>query len=420
MSNILNESGFLTFDLDALVKNQSKKEDSSPDANTNSPKTDNATDPAKLSADSTEGDSSNEDADKAGASETDDPETALINKVIFDPKTEVPQDFDWKAARTKLLRDNAKNPEAKKPESEILKQFWTAYLNKVYGPDLAKLLDNLGDLFKKDFTEHGFEAKTNPLATFFKLKFVKKLLIDKKLNSAKYQAIHEAFAGSTKLVADSEFLKQNSYNILYCNDLYNKPASDMILYLKAQKSILPPNAGSYNKALLNKNRRVFYQIPGGPKNINLSDKNAVAAVIKHQQQNSNVPSKTVENVTLNSLELVKILMQNYKFETGQNDAEEDIAGEETLNTSASFSNNTVVKIQQEAKNAKTLAPVGAALFYLSKVGSAQASKALNNTKYSSITLADLNKYSKSLGLDRIKVDSAKADSFAAKLINIKI
>ena len=415
MSNILKESGFLTIDLDALAKKQ-KETNTENSSDTNDTKPSSTT----VAPDSAQTDNGETEAGEVDATDERKPEeeTDIINKVIFDPKTEVPKNFDWKIARTKILKDNAKNPESKKPESELLNQFWSAYLNKVYGQELAELMSNLGDQFKQDFTEYGFESKANPLATFFKLSFVKKLLKTKKLNSARYKAIHEAF--DKKLVADSEFLKQNSYNILYCGDLYNKSASDMVLYLKAQKSILSPSASTYGKDLLNRNRRIFIQLPGGPKNKNLADKATVTAIIKHQQQNSNLPTKTLENVILNSLELVNILMKSYKLTADFDEAEEGAADESSQRSSTVFNNNTITKIQQEAKKAKTLAPVGAALFYLSKAGNAQATKALNSSKYSAITLADLNKYSRGLGLDRIKIDAAKIDTFVTKLINITV
>jgi hypothetical protein len=62
-------------------------------------------------------------------------------------------------------------------------------------------------------------------------------------------------------MAHSEMFEANDYNILYCKDLYTKPAVDMEKFLELQKEFLPTNISSYSKARQTKNKSIFLQ-PG--------------------------------------------------------------------------------------------------------------------------------------------------------------
>jgi hypothetical protein len=82
------------------------------------------------------------------------------------------------------------------------------------------------------------------------------MLLADLINSQTYKAIHNAVA--RRYMADSEFVKQNNYNILYCLDLYKgKTAKDIEEYLAQQKKVLNPSAPAYNAKTLAKNVKIF-------------------------------------------------------------------------------------------------------------------------------------------------------------------
>jgi hypothetical protein len=122
--------------------------------------------------------------------------------------------------------------------------------------DANKQIDQL----KKDIMILGFNKKVNPLLAFLSQAYVKNNLIASGLIAERtYKVIHNMIA--KHLVADSELLKANDYNIIYCRDWYNKDRSvkDMETYLELQLEVLPLDTSAYSEARLERNRKVFLQ-----------------------------------------------------------------------------------------------------------------------------------------------------------------
>jgi len=132
-----------------------------------------------------------------------------------------------------------------------------------FNDDIIKKLISFGEPFKKVCTALGFKLNNatggNPILAFVNQTYVQeKLLKTDLLNSRTFKVIYNAVA--KKLVADSEFFTERTYNIIYCQDLYSKSVQEMEEYLILQRSILSPTAQSYDGQTQLKNRQVFLSI----------------------------------------------------------------------------------------------------------------------------------------------------------------
>ena len=124
--------------------------------------------------------------------------------------------------------------------------------------DIVAKLVTFGEPIKKLFSILGFTDK-NPILGFIKQEFVQKELISSNLLTAStFKAIYAAVA--KKLIADSEFMKNNDYNLLYCKKLYEKQAKEIEGYFLIQSKILRANASKYTYSDLIKNKKVFLNI----------------------------------------------------------------------------------------------------------------------------------------------------------------
>ena len=196
---------------------------------------------------------------KQASSETVSPnERPVTNTTTIVGENSSTAKVDWSKELKARLDANAKlDPGAKEPEFDIENGFWLDFFTALVGEDLAVLLNNIEQL-KKDIKILGFKKQTNPLLAFLKIKYVQTELIQTKLiNSNTYKAIHNAVANH--YMTDSELLKANDYNIIYCRDLYTKQVADIQKYLKIQETILPTNITNYDVTRLEKNKKVFLQ-----------------------------------------------------------------------------------------------------------------------------------------------------------------
>lgn len=126
--------------------------------------------------------------------------------------------------------------------------------------DVIKKLLALGSYFKKAIEVLGNKATpgtgANPILGFVAQSKVQENFIKTGLlNINSFKAIYNAVAKN--LVADSEFFAINDYNIIYCKDLYRKPAKEIEEYLRLQRTILKPSATKYTTDDLIKNKKVF-------------------------------------------------------------------------------------------------------------------------------------------------------------------
>lgn len=143
---------------------------------------------------------------------------------------------------------------SRKSKGEAELEFFSAFFNCYWSKNVTtKLLQN--HLLQSDIKALGFDPLINPILAFFLNPFTKELLENGLLDKTKYKAIHNAVA--KHLMAESEYVKENNYNILYCLDLYNKTAADIETYLAYQKSVLVPSMKKYNDKTKARNIQIF-------------------------------------------------------------------------------------------------------------------------------------------------------------------
>lgn len=148
----------------------------------------------------------------------------------------------------------AKAGRSRKSKGEAELEFFNAFFNCYWSKNVTtKLLQN--HLLQSDLKALGFDPLINPILAFFLNPFTKELLENGLLDKTKYKAIHNAVA--KHLMAESEYVKENNYNVLYCLDLYNKTAADIETYLAYQKNILVPSMKKYNDKTKARNVQIF-------------------------------------------------------------------------------------------------------------------------------------------------------------------
>lgn len=148
----------------------------------------------------------------------------------------------------------AKAGGSRKSKGEAELEFFNAFFGCYWSKNVTtKLLQN--HLLQSDIKALGFDPLINPILAFFLNPFTKELLENGLLDKIKYKAIHNAVANH--LMAESEYVKENNYNILYCLDLYNKTAADIETYLTYQESILIPSMKKYDDKTKARNIQIF-------------------------------------------------------------------------------------------------------------------------------------------------------------------
>jgi hypothetical protein len=309
--------------------------------------------------------------------------------------------INWGKELKQRLSDNSKmSREARKTDYEIESAFFTEFFNANWDEASANQLRQLGEPLKKVFKVLGFSTAVNPIFAFLKLPYVQQELLQTKLlNVNTFKAIYNAVAG--KLVADSEFLVANKYNIIYCKDLYKKSPEEMVKYLKLQAQTLPVNAKVYTAAMREKNRRIFVNAMLQEKDIE-----KLAAILSDSTKK--VRLQPISVATLNSLEVAEAIY--------------DAWGADAANTSKS---NTAARLGSKAQQAlaaklntpaKTLAT---AQLLSMTTNSAEAKKALANKKLSEVSTADLLKATSQVAaiIPKDQLSTADADSLVSILVN---
>ena len=148
----------------------------------------------------------------------------------------------------------AKAGGSRKSKGEAELEFFSAFFGCYWSKNVTtKLLQN--HLLQSDLKALGFDPLVNPILAFFLNPFTKELLENGLLDKIKYKAIHNAVA--KHLMPESEYIKENNYNILYCLDLYNKTAADIETYLTYQKNILVPSMKKYSDKTKARNIQIF-------------------------------------------------------------------------------------------------------------------------------------------------------------------
>lgn len=207
---------------------------------------------------------------------------------------------DWgKELETRLENNRKLSPEAQVSEYVIESEFFKEYFNKNWESAVAKQLETIGEPLKKAIKVLGFARETNPILAFISNNnfVIPNLIKTKLLNEATFKAIYNAVA--KKLVAQSQFLKENNYNIIYCPDLYKKPLAEIMKYLELQSNILSATAAKYTKADIAKNIKVFLELPG------VTEKEFSKRLKQIDQ--ANVAGISVQTMKLNSIKLATVI-----------------------------------------------------------------------------------------------------------------
>lgn len=268
---------------------------------------------------------------------------------------------------------------------------------KAHGiPDdiVAKLL-TLGDPFVKALKVLGFKkddtkSDKNPILAFVKQEYVQNNLINTGLLSATtFKAIYNAVA--KKLVADSEFFKANTYNIIYCRDLYSKSPAEMEKYLALQNHVLSASAVQYTPADQIFNKKVFILV-----DLNVTADKYAKAVMDSKVAAVDV---TATSATLNSLDTAAKIM-----------------GKQTNEKTAKLSKANKTAL---VDSLKTTEDVFATMLMLSiNAGSAKAKAAMTNKAFANMDSSKLAAASSKIAaaLPKGAINTADADSLVDQLL----
>ena len=230
------------------------------------------------------------------------------NDVTATQAQDLPAKEDWIAwgeVLKKRLEDNKNmSPEARKTDYEIETEFFEEFFTTNWDDTCAKQLLTIckplrsGEPLRRAFKVLGFNERVNPILGFLILPEVKELLREKLLNINSFKAIFNAVA--KKLIAHSEFFEANSYNIIYCKDLYTKTPKEMEAYLTLQSKILKVSASTYSVDIQTKNKKVFLYIE------TISELEPSKRAKKINEPGT-VAVETVEGAILNSLDLAQAI-----------------------------------------------------------------------------------------------------------------
>ena len=295
---------------------------------------------------------------------------------------------DWEGELSRRLENNKKlDPGARESDYEVEIKFFDDYFAANWKPECAKQLATLGDPIRKAIKVLGFDSNVNPILAFISDPFVQTALIKTKLlNIETFKAIYNAVA--KKLVAHSQFLKANTYNIIYCPDLYKKSATEIIEYLSLQDDILPANASKYTKADLDKNKKVFLDLPEATEKV-FSKRIA-------QIEALDASKSSVQTLKLNSIELAT------ELENKLGDADATPRKTQRLNTESQ--EQLIQKLDTPEKK------VAAILFLSMTTQSRKAKDALLTKKLASIPSDKLIKASTQITRQMPKIALATKDA----------
>ena len=218
--------------------------------------------------------------------------------------------IDWTTELNRRLTANKElGPDERKSDYEIETEFFSDFYGAIWKEDVYKnQLLSIGEPLKKLFKILEFDINTNPVYKFLTLEYVKtNLLATKLINISTFKAIYNAIA--KKLVAHTEFMKENDYNIIYCSDLYKKSISEIQKYLELQKNILSPDANAYSKRVQDINRACFLY-DSNIKELNTKKRSKIIKKYitdKKIDQLSIPKSMRDSSAQLNSLDLIKAI-----------------------------------------------------------------------------------------------------------------
>jgi hypothetical protein len=259
----------------------------------------------------------------SGTSADSTPASPTSRRTTSSAKPELPAKGDWSAWGALLkqrLEDNAKKSATSKRNSfEVETQFFEEFFKNNWEAEIATKLLQLGEPLKKAIKVLGFnpakESGGNPILAFVIQDYVQEQLLKTGLlNVSTFKAIYNAVA--KKLVASSEFFTANTYNIIYCQDLYKKSANEIEKYLELQTQILKADGSKYPDDVILENKKVFLLIEA----VTELDVEKQAEEINKLDESQVVAS--VVGAKLNSLKLAYQIKGGKKVDTISFDSDE--------------------------------------------------------------------------------------------------
>ena len=294
-------------------------------------------------------------------------------------KNNNPKNIIWEQELEKRLKANSKLGTGKRQSDyEVELQFFEDFFKAMWGKQLGEKLISFGKPIMNIFKILGYSEHKNPMYKFLMLDYVKtELLATKLINPNTFRVLYNVLA--EKLTSVSEFMDVNTYNLIYCRDLYRRSATEMSKYLKLQSKILTNAADKKNQ---NANIKAFLV-----RNSSLKSKINTDAVKEKnvKLEVENLPAMTDSSAKLNSYEQAEKLSGNVGY-SKTNDVTAD--GEDNNNKNKKLTDKQKLFIDTilKGKDAEKLA----ALQLLSvSTNNASAKKALKNSKFSSVTAQEL-------------------------------
>lgn len=279
MSTILQESTFLTVNLQKILNKKGTTDDTKvvPDAK-----------PQPQKAGEAKGTATPASGDKQATKGT--------------------NDIAWGEELKRRLDENKKaDKQAQRKPSEIRVEFFKEYFNAVWGEELAKELLELGLPLMEDIETLGFDKKKNPILSFLQLQHVKENILAPGLLTGDHYDILKAVITS-KTIPDSEFKKANDYNIIYCADLYRKPSDEVEAYVKLQAQHLRKGTTAYSEDMQRANRVIFLQLSKNTATGTTEAAKKQLAIAKELIRLPSMLGKGSHEAKLNSIELVRAIL----------------------------------------------------------------------------------------------------------------
>lgn len=305
---------------------------------------------------------------------------------------------DWGAELKKRRDENNAKIAARLPAADIEDAFFQDFLKAHFSEDIAQSIFEFGQLFFRDMQALGFKKENNPILAFLLQSYVQNnLLRPGLLNENTYKVIHNAVAKET--VADSEFIETSPDNVIYCKNWYNYSLGDMDAYLKYQNAILSGNAGGYSKKDLITNRKLLIDIG--------TSGNDLQEIAQNQLKASDSSfADFTSDVKLNSLKLVaeiaKLLGKTPK----------------TAATSKTVEGSLPADLKAFSQRLKQPAQIFVALqnVYM-RTGSKAAQAALQNQRFSSLSIPTVATTQISDAMTKLQITSSNAELFVQLLLS---
>lgn len=306
---------------------------------------------------------------------------------------------DWSKELKTRLTDNRKLATSERAsEYDVESQFFEDYFyngHPAWDNDCAKQLVSLGEPLKKVMKVLGFSKKTNPILGFITDQYVINNLIKTKLlNVNTFKAIYEAVA--KKLIANSELLVANDYNIIYCKDLYKKSAAEMLKYIELQAKVLLPRGEEYSAEDTARNVKTFFYLD----EVQEQDVKERKAAIEKLTDDGTLPKAKSGSTVLNKLAFTKVMLgggsskeeTEENEDTNNNDSEtDDTSSRQPIQVSA------LIKALSAGDQKTRKARFFASLQYINMhTGNRYAGNALDNKVFSDISISDVARASKAV------------------------